>query len=133
MRKKGITDDEFDDYMKEIENRMIYEDMLENFDESCDVTKRQIRGKITRCDNAMKSIEARYEKVGSSKEYTCPKCNMQHCRDVSAARNILIRYLVKYEIRITAQLTTNLFTHSGPSDLAHTSLRATHPALFAKN
>ena len=71
--------------------------------------------------------------VGSLKEYTCPKCNMQHCRDVSAARNILIRYLVKHEITITNPTITNLFTYSGPSGLAHTSLEATQPALFAKN
>lgn len=36
--------------------------------------------------------------IGSAKEWTCEKCEMQHDRDVNAARNILIRNIKRKSI-----------------------------------
>jgi len=82
----------------------------------------------TKCGFSNNTVEA-------SKEYTCPGCGMCHSRDVSAARNILIRYLVKYEIT----LPTNPFNLVGPSEshsvetLAHASLNITKSVISAEN
>ena len=61
IRAKGIQVEEWDDIMLQVENQMKYEDMLESYNDECGMTKNQIRGKMTRCSNAIKRIENKFK------------------------------------------------------------------------
>lgn len=49
-----------------------------------------------------------HQKLGSSKIFNCPKCNQISDRDFNAARNILLRYLVKSREVISGVVSSNL-------------------------